>query len=84
MSLLELYIKKNANFNAQEMLRDDKDNTYLFEFTRNFHTLHKFEEGFRTFKKICDMTEAEKQAYLKDGSAPAKSFMNNMIRTKLF
>lgn len=84
MSLLELYIKKNANFNAQEMLRDDKDNTYLFEFTRNFHTLHKFEEGFRTFKKICDMTEAEKQAYLKDGSAQAKSFMNNMIRTKLF
>ena len=57
MSLLELYLKKSENAVAE-----DKDNAYLFEFTRNFRTLHKFEEGFRTFAKICEMTEAEKQA----------------------
>ena len=79
MSLLELYLKKSENAVAE-----DKDNAYLFEFTRNFRTLHKFEEGFRTFEKICEMTEAEKQAYIEDSPAQAKSFMSNMMRTKLF
>lgn len=80
MSLLELYLK-----NTQEKLRDyEKENTNLFDFTTNFRDLRNFEDGYRTFKKLNEMSDAEKQAYLEENSEKAKSFMSNMMRTKLF
>ncbi len=83
MSLLDLYLEKSGEINPQNASFAAKD-MYLFDFTTNFRTLHSVEEGFRTFKKIGEMTEEERQAYMEESPEKAKSFVNNMIRTKLF
>ncbi len=84
MSLLDVYLTKNNEQKWQDAIKPEKDNVYLFDFTTNFRTLHKFEDGFRTFRKICEMSDAEKQSYIEESPRQAKSFMNNMLRTKLF
>lgn len=84
MSLLELYLGKTDERKWQELGQDGKENVYLFDFTTNFRTLRSFEEGFRTFRKLCDMPEAEKQSYVGESPTQAKSFLSNMIRSKLF
>ena len=68
MALLDLYLGKGI---WQEALPGVKQAVHLFDFTGNFRNLHKFEEGFRTFKKICEMSDAEKQSYWEENRAQA-------------
>lgn len=81
MALLDLYLEKGI---WQETLPSGKQAVHLFDFTGNFRNLHKFEDGYRTFKKICEMSDNEKQSYLEENREQAKSFISNMMRTKLF
>lgn len=78
MSLLDLYIEKSENYSQEP------SGAYLFDFTANFRTMQSFEDGFRTFKNICAMTDEERQAYMEASPESAKTFISNMIRTKLF
>ncbi|MDE7395860.1 MAG: hypothetical protein K2M95_07060 [Clostridiales bacterium] len=74
MSLLDLYLEKNGEKNWQNLIRDEKENLYLFDFTTNFRDLHKFEDGFATFKKLCEMTDEERKKYVEDSPEQAKRF----------
>lgn len=80
MSLLDLYLSKTEDQNWQK----DASFSYLFDFTTNFRDILSFEEGFKTFKKICDMTPSELSSYVEESPEKAKTFINNMMRTKLF
>lgn len=83
MSLLELYIERNKQKNWQDKMGEDK-NLYLFEFTWNFRNLLMFEDGFRTYSKLCSMDAEQLGKYIEQNPAQAKSFIANMNRTKLF
>ena len=83
MTLLEKYLEL-CNADGEKGFSDKAEQMYLFDFTKNFRNLHKFEDGYRTFKKICSMTDAEKQSYVEESPVQAKSFMGNMLRTRLF
>ncbi len=65
-------------------MRDEKQALYLFDFTTNFRGLQKFEEGFVTFNKLCAMTDDEHREYVQASPEQAKTFLSNMMRTKLF
>lgn len=84
MSLLEKYLEKNNEPKWQSFMSDADENVYLFEFTKNFPNLWLLEDGFRTYSKICAMTPEEFKKYVEESPAQAKSFMENLKRTKLF
>lgn len=84
MSLLNLYIEKSKEKNWQEKTGENKEDLYLFEFTGNFRNLLMFEDGFKTYSKLCSMDGEQLGKYIEQNPAQAKSFIANMNRTKLF
>lgn len=84
MSLLELYKEKNKDAKWKEKVLGINKNLYLYDFTINFRNLLYFEDGFKTYCKICEMNKDQLEEYTKANSGQAKSFMANMNRTKLF
>lgn len=81
MSLLDIYIEKSRD---KKQMEHACENAYLFDFTTNFRDLLYFEEGFKTFKKICGMNADELKAYVEESPSKARSFSENMMCTKLF